>query len=69
MQKKNLKGIHDENESGKLYCTLWKVHLYSENSKNDEKCTADEDNVPDGFQRRKECLNDEFKSWCAIDNS
>lgn len=44
-------------------------HLDSQDAKDDEKGTTDEDNVANGSKRGEEGLDDQLQSWSTIDDS
>ncbi len=48
-----------------LFCT----NLDSQDAKNNEEGTADDDNVPDRLEGWHQCLNNQLQSWSSADHS
>lgn len=43
-------------------------YLHTKNAKNDEECTADEDNVANGFKGGDQGLHHQLKTWSSADH-
>ena len=45
------------------------THLHAQDAEDDEKGTADENNVADGSQRWQQCLHHQLQAWSSADHS